>query len=145
MKLYRISHVLALLLFVESAWGAEDVIRAEVMERRMHLWDSQRVQAQDHDLKLAAYKDWVYLQTGKEGIYKKLVPGICPQWIPTHNGQTDHWFYVFLPVGFDSKSELWTASTEGYYLGKSAEGMFVVNSTPVLSPDGEKIASVLRH
>lgn len=144
MKARSIPHVLALLLFLETAWGAEDVIRAEVMERRIYLWDSQTVQAQDHDLRLAAYKDWVYLQKGKEGIYKKLVPGICPQWIPTHKGQPDHWFYVFLPVGFDGKSELWTASTDGYYLGKAAEGMFFVNSTPVLSPDGERIASVVR-
>src|SRR6266478_2335016 len=144
MKASGISHVVALLLFLDTAWAAEDVIRAEVMERRIHLWDSQTVQAPDDDLRLAAYKGWVYLQKGKEGIYTKLVPGICPQWIPTDKGQPDHWFHVFLPVGFDGKSELWTASTDGYYLGKAAEGMFFVNSTPVLSPDGQRMASVVR-
>lgn len=144
MKARSVPHVLALLLFLETAWGAEDVIKAEVMDRRIHVWDSETVQAQDDDLRLAAYKGWVYLQKGKDGIYKKLVPGICPQWIPRHKGQEDHWFHVFLPVGFDGKSELWTASTDGYYLGKAAEGMFHVNSTPVLSPNGKAMATVVR-
>lgn len=144
MKAYRISHVVALFLCLETAWGAEDVIKADVMERRIHLWDSQTVQSQEDYLRLAAYKGWVYLQKGKDGIYEKIVPGICPQWIPRHKGQVDQWFHVFLPVGFDGMSELWTASTDGYYLGKAAEGMFFVNSTPVLSPDGKTIASVIR-
>ena len=144
MKAFRICHCIALFLFLETAWGADDVIKAEVMDRRDHLWDSQTVQTSEDDLRLAAYKGWVYLLKGEEGIYKKLVPGICPQWVPRHKGQRDRWFYVFLPVGFDGKSELWIASTDGNYLGKAAEGMFFVNSTPVLSSDGKAIASVLR-
>ena len=144
MKAFTVCHCVALFLFLETAWGADDVIKAEVMDRPSHRWDSQTVQTQDGDLKLAVYKGWVYLQKGKDGIYKKLVPGICPQWIPSHKGQSDRWFYVFLPVGFDGLSELWMASTAGNYLGKAAEGMFYVNSTPVLSPDGKAIASVVR-
>ena len=124
--------------------GAEDAIKAEVMDRRFRLWDSQTVETPDGDLRLAAYKDWVYIERGKEGIYRKLVPGICPQWIPRHEGQPDRWFYVFVPVGFDSKSELWIASTDGYYVGKADHGYFFANSTPVLSLDGRAIAGVVR-
>ena len=134
----------SLLLFFQIAWGAADVIKAEVMERRFVLGLSQMVQTQDGELRLAAYKDWVYIQKGKKQDYRKLVPGTCPQWLPRHKGQTDRWFYLFLPVGFDGKSELWIASTDGYYLGKAADGYFRVNSTPVLSPDGKTIVSVYR-
>ena len=41
-------------------------------------------------------------------------------------------------------SELWIGSTTGKYLGKAAEGLFLINSTPTLSPDGKALASVLR-
>lgn len=134
----------SLLLFVQVPWGAPDVIKSEVMDRRIPLWDSERVQTEDGELRLAAYKDWVYLEKGNSGIYKKLVPGICPQWIPRYRRKRESWFYLFLPVGFDSKSELWIGSTDGYYLGKAAEGYFQVNSTPVLSPNGKLIVSVFR-
>jgi hypothetical protein len=139
-----ISLAVAVFLCQDTSWGAEEVIPAKIIEERMLLWDSQTVRTQDDDLKLAAYKGWVYLQDGNEGDYRKIVPGNCPQWIPRHKGQTDRWFYVFLPVGFDGLSEIWTASTDGNYLGKAAEGMFQVNSTPVLSPDGKTLATVLR-
>jgi len=132
----------SLFLIFQIAWGAEDVIKAEVMERRFIQGLSQMVQTKDGEFRLAVYKNWVYIQNGKKGDYRKLVPGTCPQWIPRHKGQTDRWFYLFLPVGVDGKSELWIASTNGNYLGKAADGYFQVNSTPVLSPDGKVIASV---
>ncbi|MHC4568113.1 MAG: hypothetical protein ACYTE3_20415 [Planctomycetota bacterium] len=114
------------------------------IEKRPHLWDSYTAVDETGTFRLAGYKDWIYLQESPDKPYIKLLPGICPQWLPKHKGQEDRWFYLFLPVGYDSMSELWIGSTRGKYLGKAAEGLFCVNSTPTLSPDGKALASVLR-
>jgi hypothetical protein len=114
------------------------------IEKRPHLWDSYTAVDETGTFRLAGYKDWIYLQESPGKPYIKLLPGICPQWLPKHKGQEDRWFYLFLPVGYDSMSELWIGSTRGKYLGKAAEGLFCVNSTPTLSPDGKALASVLR-
>ena len=95
--------------------------------------------------RLFGYKGWIYHQSASGEPYKKLVPGICPQWIPKRKGQNaQDRFYMFLPVGYDGKHELWMSDLKGDLLGKSAEGYFHVNTTPVLSPDGKVLVSVFR-
>jgi len=136
--------VFALGVLALLTYAADQPVAPPEMEKRPSLWDSGTVVDETGSQRLAAYKGWVYWQNGESEQYVKLLPGICPQWIPRHLGQEDRWFYLFLPVGFDGKSELWIGSTQGQYLGKAAEGMFYVNSTPILSANGKALASVLR-
>jgi len=124
--------------------GNERALLSSDIEKRPSLWDSATAVDETGSQRLAAYKGWVYWQSGDSQPYVKLLPGICPQWLPRHQGQNDRWFYVFVPVGFDGKSELWIGSTKGQYIGKAAEGMFYANSTPALSPNAKSLASVYR-
>jgi len=90
------------------------------------------------------YKVWIYYQAAPGEPYSKRVPGICPQWRPKAYDGEIRKFYLFLPVGYDGKSELWIADVEGCLWGKAAEGYFQINTTPVLSSDGRVLASVFR-
>lgn len=94
--------------------------------------------------RLVEYKDWIYYQAAPGEPYSKRVPGICPQWRPKAYDGEIRKFYLFLPVGYDGKSELWIADVEGCLWGKAAEGYFQINTTPVLSSDGRVLASVFR-
>jgi hypothetical protein len=145
-KMKRISLITIFIVGVRIvlANDAVQVIPSAEMEKRPSLWDSETVVDEVGAQRLAAYKGWVYWQKSDADPYVKLLPGICPQWISHHSGQQDRWFYIFLPVGFDGKSELWIGSTRGRYMGRAAKGEFFVNSTPALSPNEKSLATVLR-
>ncbi len=56
---------------------------------------------------LAEHQGWIYKKSGKDGKWKKLIPGSNPQW--TKSGH----FYYFLRVGYSAYAELWQANSDG--------------------------------
>lgn len=141
----------ACLLVAVSLFSAKcfacDEINEETVKKRFSFTSSDPSVDSSGNQRLVEYKEWIYYQAAPGELYKKLIPGICPQWIPKRKGQeTQTDFYMFLPVGYDGKSELWRSDTKGSRRGmsKAAEGYFQINTTPILSPDGKVLVSVLR-
>ncbi|MCP4343161.1 MAG: hypothetical protein GY799_30880, partial [Desulfobulbaceae bacterium] len=77
----------------------------------------------------------IYKKSGKDGKWKKLIPGSNPQW--TKSGH----FYYFLRVGYSAYAELWQANSDGGELLRiSKSDYFIGIKSPIVSKNGKNIA-----
>ena len=82
-------------------------------------------------------RGWIYSVDTNDAQVKRLIPGWCPQWI--EGGKR---FIYFLRVGYDGyRSELWSADQDGGATLRLCRQDFFISATPVVSPDGNMLAS----
>ncbi len=86
---------------------------------------------------LGEKQEWIWVRTYGESVWRKLIPGRCPQWYL--DGKR---FYYFLDVGYDgNRAELWSANAEGEARVRLTQSDYFIASGPVVvSPDSRSLA-----
>ena len=85
---------------------------------------------------LAEQNEWIYLKDKMTDKWKKLIPGVCPQWHP--DGKR---FFYFLDVGYDGpRAELWLSDANGEGRIRLTRSDYFVQESPVVSKDARKLA-----
>ena len=134
--------LLALVLCLQSA-GAQPIppggvpVSAPPTQANMENAPRNLVTNPHTSVTLGDLNGWIWSRDpGKQSVWRKLIPGMLPQWAP----DGEHFFY-FLDLGFDGyRSEVWSALPNGENRMRRSNGDLWIDRTPIFSPDSRRLA-----
>lgn len=120
-----------------------DVVNAMFASDPKSFRFQQSVHPETGDI-LVGHNQWVYYREKEGKSFRPVVYGHSMTWMGGETPLRNVLFYVCLPIGHQQQSELWLADLNGSLLKRMGEGTLHINSSPVLSPAGDKMTFYLQ-